>query len=205
MTPEAASKKPQNAEKPGIRKTPSKRLMNISLVALFAALTASGAFIAIPVGPVPIVLQNLFALLSGLILGPIMGGAAVALYLLAGTLGLPVFAGGTAGIAPLVGPTGGFLAGYLLSAITAGLIAGSPRAGKATPLPRIIAAVVIGLFILYIPGVLWLKTSLNLQWPGALAIGFFPFIIGDTLKGIAAVFIAPRLRRTAAGFLDGGE
>ena len=192
-------------EKPGTRKGPSKRLMKVSLIALFAALTAAGAFIAIPVGPVPIVLQNLFALLSGLILGPFMGGAAVGLYLLAGTLGLPVFAGGTAGIARFAGPTGGYLAGYLLSAIVAGLIAGRPRAGGAAPIPRIIAAVIIGLLILYVPGVLWLKNSLNLQWPGALGMGFFPFIIGDILKGVAAVLIAPRLRRTAAGFLDGGE
>jgi len=182
-------------------------MIRIALVALFAALTAAGAFIAIPVGPVPIVLQNLFALLSGLILGPVMGGAAVALYLLAGILGLPVFAGGTAGITRFAGPTGGFLVGYLLSAIIAGIIAGRPMARQGTaaktPRLRIVIAVIIALLIVYVPGVAWLKISQNLTWARALFAGFVPFIAGDIVKGIVAVIIAPRLRRTAADFLDG--
>jgi len=179
----------------------SGMLKKIALVALFAALTAAGTFIAIPVGPVPIVLQNLFALLSGLILGPVLGGAAVGLYLLAGILNFPVFAGGTGGIARLAGPTGGFLIGYFLAAVTAGLIAGRPN-GKVTPLPRLIAAVVIGLLIVYVPGVFWLKVSRNLSWAKAFLAGFVPFIAGDAIKGIAAVIIAPRLRRIAADLLN---
>jgi len=190
-------------EKPEPRKGNSKRLIKVAFVALFAAFTAAGAFIAVPVGPVPIVLQNLFALLSGLILGPVMGGTAVCLYLLAGILGVPVFAGGTAGIARFAGPTGGFLVGYLLSAVAAGAIAGQPRTGKKTPLPRIIAAVTVGFLIIYVPGVIWLEISQNLGWGRALLAGFVPFIGGDIFKGIVAVIIAPRLRRTAAGFLDG--
>jgi len=177
----------------------------ITLVALFAAIIAAGAFIAIPVGPVPIVLQNLFVVLAGLILGPVKGGAAVALYLLAGILGLPVFAGGTAGLARLAGPTGGYLAGYLLSAVTAGIIVGRPKAGEKTPLPRVIAAVMAGFLVIYVPGVIWLKLSQNLTWTRAFLAGFLPFIIGDVFKGIAAVLIAPRLRRTAADFLNGGK
>ena len=180
----------------------SRFLIRIALVALFAALTAAGAFIAIPIGPVPIVLQNLFALLSGLILGPLMGAASVGLYLLAGILNFPVFAGGSGGIARFAGPTGGFLVGYLLAAFTAGLIAGRPRVDAPAPLFRIIAAVVAGFLVVYVPGVLWLKVSRSLTWPAALLAGFVPFIIGDALKGIAAVLIAPRLRRTVADFLE---
>ena len=166
------SEETKTTEKPEPHRGSSKLLIRVSLVALFAALTAAGAFIAIPVGPVPIVLQNLFALLSGLILGPVMGAAAVGLYLVAGILGLPVFAAGTAGIARFAGPTGGYLVGYLLSALAAGVIAG--KAGARPPRLRIIAAVVVGLLILYVPGVLWLKTRLNLQWMQALWMGFFP-------------------------------
>ena len=180
----------------------SKLLIRISMTALFAALTAAGTFIAIPVGPVPIVLQNLFALLSGLILGPLLGAAAVGLYLLAGILNFPVFAGGSGGIARFAGPTGGFLIGYLLMAITAGLIAGRPRSNERLPLPRTIVAVAAGLLVVYLPGVAWLKISRNLDWARALMAGFVPFIIGDFLKGIAAVLIAPRLRRIAADNLD---
>lgn len=176
-------------------------LIKIALVALFAALTAAGTFIAIPVGPVPIVLQNLFALLAGLVLGPFMGGAAVGLYLLAGILNFPVFAGGTGGIARFAGPSGGFLIGYFLAAVTGGLVAGQPG-GSRTPLPRLIAAVAAGLLVAYVPGVFWLKFSRNLSWAKAFLAGFIPFIPGDIIKGIAAVVIVPRLRRIAADLLN---
>ena len=174
----------------------SPLLTRISLTALFAAITAAGAFIVIPVGPVPIVLQNAFALLSGLILGPVHGTAAVGLYLIAGILNFPVFAGGSGGIVRFAGPTGGFLVGYLLAAFTAGIIAGRP--GIRTPLPRLIAAVAAGLLVVYVPGVSWLKISRKLDLEKAVLAGFVPFIIGDVIKGIAAVFIAKRLRVVAA-------
>jgi len=181
----------------------SKLLIRIALTALFAALTAAGAFIAFPVGPVPIVLQNLFALLSGLVLGPFLGGAAVGLFLLVGLLNFPVFSGG-GGIVRFAGPTGGYLIGYLLAAITAGLIAGRPRVSDSVKVfqMRVVAAVIAGFLVVYVPGLIWLKTRINLDWAKTLLTGFVPFIIGDTLKGIAAVLIAPRLRRIAADFLD---
>ncbi|MCK7505939.1 MAG: biotin transporter BioY [Desulfobacterales bacterium] len=78
---------------------------------LFAALTAVGAYLFVPIGPVPIVLQNMFVFLAGLLLGSRWGLASVAVYLLAGICGLPVFAGGTGGIGRFVGPTGRVSAG----------------------------------------------------------------------------------------------
>lgn len=179
-----------------------KTLLKVCLTALFAALIAGGAFIAIPIGPVPIVLQNLLILLAGLVLGPVMGGAAVGLYLLAGILNLPVFAGGTGGIARFAGPTGGFLVGYFLCAVTAGIAAGKPKVDKKISLPRLIASVLAGLAIVYVPGVIWLKISASYDWGKALAGGLVPFIPGDILKGIGAVLIAPRLRKTAAEILE---
>jgi len=178
--------------------------MKIAFTALFAALTAAGAFIAIPVGPVPIVLQNLLALLSGLVLGPLMGSAAVGLYLLAGLLGFPVFSGGGGGIARFAGPTGGYLVGYFLAALTAGLIAGRPKANASVKVfqIRVIIAVVAGFLVIYVPGLIGLKTRLNLDWIKTFVTGFIPFTPGDAIKGIAAVLIAPRLRRIAADFLD---
>jgi biotin transport system substrate-specific component len=182
-----------------------RTLTGLTLTALFAALIAAGTFIAIPLpfSPVPIVLQNLFALLAGLILGPLRGGAAAGLYLAAGAIGLPVFAGAAGGIVRMLGPTGGFLAGYLLAAVSAGLIAGNPGTNKPLSRRRIILAAAAGLLIAYIPGLLWLKRSLNLSWGRVLTAGFFPYLIGDTLKGIIAVIIAPRLRRAAADRLHG--
>ncbi|MDQ1330177.1 MAG: biotin transport system substrate-specific component, partial [Thermodesulfobacteriota bacterium] len=85
----------------------------MAYASLLAALTAVGAYIAIPVGPVPIVLQSLFILLAGLLLGSTWGVAGVGIYLLAGAFGLPVFAGGAGGIGRFLGPTGGYLLGFL--------------------------------------------------------------------------------------------
>jgi biotin transport system substrate-specific component len=180
-----------------------KTITGITLTALFAALIAAGTFISIPLpfSPVPIVLQNLFALLAGLILGPGLGAAAAGLYLLAGAVGAPVFAGASGGFVRFLGPTGGFLAGYFLAALTAGLIAGKPRPEAPAPLWRVILAVLAGLLIVYAPGVIRLKFAIDKPWAAALAAGFTPFIIGDCIKGIAAVIIAPRLRRAAAEFL----
>ncbi|MDR2803858.1 MAG: biotin transporter BioY [Treponema sp.] len=182
-----------------------RSLVRVSLTALFAALIAAGTFISIPLPftPVPIVLQNMFALMAGLTLGPAIGGSAVALYLIAGAIGLPVFAGATGGFVHFFGPTGGFLFGYLFSAILAGLIAGTPQSGKNTPVYRILLAGIAGILIVYVPGVLRLKAVLNVSWAGALATGFTPFIIGDTIKTVIAVIAAGSLRKSAAKALNG--
>jgi biotin transport system substrate-specific component len=148
------------------------------------------------------VLQNLFALLSGLILGPWLGGAAVAVYLIAGAIGAPVFAGATGGFVRFLGPTGGFLYGYFLAAVLAGLIAGRPRQGLKTPLWRIIPAAAAGMLVVYVPGLIQLKAVAGLSWAGAFAAGFLPFLIGDTAKAVAAVLISPRLRTLTADVLD---
>jgi biotin transport system substrate-specific component len=181
-----------------------KNITSLTLTALFAALIAAGTFISIPLpfSPVPIVLQNLFALLAGLILGPFLGSAAVGLYLAAGALGAPVFAGASGGFVRFLGPTGGFLFGYLLAALTAGLIAGRPRPGVKTPLWRIILAALAGFLIIYAPGIVRLKFAIDKPWAAAIAAGFTPFIAGDLLKGIVAVIVAPRLRRIAAEHLS---
>jgi biotin transport system substrate-specific component len=185
----------------GVRR---RNLSRVTLTALFAALTAAGAFISIPLpfSPVPIVLQNLFALLSGLILGPVMGPLAVLLYLAAGALGAPVFAGGTGGFVRFLGPTGGFLIGYLLAALVGGLFTGMPRQDRGTALWRIVAGAVFGLLAVYLPGLLQLKLISGLAWPQVFAAGFLPFIPGDVVKCIAAAFITGRLRRLAAQQLD---
>ncbi|MDR1302864.1 MAG: biotin transporter BioY [Treponema sp.] len=182
-----------------------KAIAGTTLTALFAALIAAGTFIAIPVpfSPVPVVLQNFFALIAGLILGPFRGALAVGLYLLAGAIGAPVFAGAIGGFVHFLGPTGGFLLGYPLAAITAGLIAGRPRVEVRSPLWRIIVGATAGLLVIYVPGLIRLKFVLGGTWVQALAAGLVPFIIGDAVKGVAAVVICPRLRRLAADQLAG--
>ncbi len=170
---------------------PSNDLQKLVLASLFAALTAVGAFIAIPIGPVPIVLQNLFVMLMGLMLGPRWGLAGVAAYLLAGALGLPVFAGGTGGIGRFAGPTGGYLVGYLPSVLIIGWLA---RRGR-PPWLFDALAVLAGTLVLYLFGVSWLKIVTGMTWGKTLMIGMVPFLPGDVAKMIAAVMMVGALRR----------
>jgi biotin transport system substrate-specific component len=90
--------------------------------ALFGALTAIGAFIVIPLQPVPITLQSLFTCLAGILLGSSVGAMSQIVYVLLGIIGLPVFAGGKAGIGVLLGPTGGYLLGFIAAALVIGQI-----------------------------------------------------------------------------------
>lgn len=105
----------------------SKNLKRMIFSSLLTALMIVGSYIRIPVGPVPIVLANMFAVLAGLLLGPVWGSASVGLYLLLGLIGLPVFSGG-GGPAYFAGPTGGYLVGYAAAAFAAGAV---NRAGDA--------------------------------------------------------------------------
>jgi biotin transport system substrate-specific component len=177
-------------------------MVALSLTALFAALIAAGAFISVPLpfSPVPIVLQNLFAVLAGLVLGPLWGSASVALFLLAGAIGLPVFAGATGGIAQFAGPTGGFLFGYLLAGCTAGLIAAKPSAKKDS-LWKLIAASAAGFIVIYVPGVIWLS-HITGSWKTGLVAGCLPFLPGDAIKAVLAVLISGRMRRLSSNLLE---
>ncbi len=158
--------------------------------ALFAALTAAGAYLFIPIGPVPIVLQNMFVFLAGLLLGSRWGLASVGVYLFAGACGLPVFAGGLGGIGRIVGPTGGYLIGYLPAVYLIGKTI--EKAGQRAVYDVI--AMICGSIILYACGITWLKILTGMTWAKTLALGFFPFLIGDALKIAAAAAIARALR-----------
>jgi len=164
---------------------------------LLAALMTAGAYISIPVGPVPIVLQNMFVFLAGLLLGSRwglasvgVGLASVGVYLLAGACGLPVFSGGMGGLGRIVGPTGGYLIGYLPAVFIIGYLSkkGAARIGID------IIAMICGTIVLYACGVTWLKTLTGMPWSKALAVGMYPFLVGDALKIVAAAVIARGLR-----------
>ena len=163
--------------------------------ALFSALIAAGAYLAIPIGPVPIVLQNLFVMLAGLMLGSGWGLACVCIYLLAGALGLPVFAGGAGGIGRFFGPTGGYLIGFLPAVFLVGTIAERSE----NRVVRDVMAMIIGSVMVYALGVPWLKLMTGMSWGKAVSVGMLPFLPGDALKIAAAVPIAKALRPILAG------
>jgi biotin transport system substrate-specific component len=159
---------------------------------LFTALIIVGTYIKIPIGPVPIVLANFFVLLAGVLLGSSWATGSVALFLVLGVIGVPVFSSG-GGVAAIVGPTGGYLIGYLAAAFVTGIITQRRKSRGAVDLIGLIA----GALVIYVLGLPWLKHSLHIGWTKTLTLGFFPFLIGDALKVAAAFGIVRLLQGTA--------
>ncbi len=162
----------------------------------------------------PIVLQNVLCILAGVLIGSYFGGLPTALFLVAGLIGLPVYSGGTSGVAVWVGPTGGFLPGYLLGAIVAGFIAGRPSVTEkklsVKVTVRVVLAIFAGMIILYVPGIIhfarWAtangrvpveKTALAYTM-GACVI---PYLPGDLLKIIVAIPVALKVRPVLAQYI----
>ena len=168
-------------------KTPIRMMVYASLL---AALTAASAFIIIPIGEVPVVLYNFFILMMGLLLGSRWGAASIAVYLLAGGLGLPVFAGGKGGIAILLGPTGGYLIGFLPAVFIIGFISEKFKQRFSYD----IIAMLCGTAVIYACGVIQLKIVLGKTWMVTMALGVFPFIIFDMIKVVAAAVTAKAVR-----------
>ncbi len=163
------------------------RTLYITETATFIALIAAGSWISIPFVPVPLTLQTLFVLLCGAVM---KRNAAVpaGLYLLLGALGLPVFHNGMAGIGVLLGPTGGYLIGFVPAALVAG-IAYERRSPKIR-----IMGLAAATAIIYICGVTWLSYSTGMHLTAAVASGMLPFIAGDAVKALAAYTVAGRLK-----------
>ena len=163
---------------------------------LLAALTAAGAYIAVPIGPVPVVLQNFFVFLSGLLLGRRWGSAGVAVYILVGAFGLPIFSVGRGGIGHILGPTGGYLLAYLPAVFVIGLIS-ERKPGSAV---YDVLGMICGCIIIYACGVFWLKQVTGMPMAKAIALGMNPvFLAADTVKIIAAVAVARALRPIMRG------
>lgn len=182
-------------------------LRGMILAAMFGAATAAGAYVMIPFPLVPVTLQTFFLYTAALLLGARLGALSQAVYLLLGIIGLPVFAGGKAGIGVLFGPTGGYLFGFVAAALVTGWIA-APRPGPAG-LARMLAAMAAGTACLYALGVTQLALVAHLAPSRALAVGVLPFVPGDALKIAVAALISrklqPRLMPARAGAADSGQ
>lgn len=160
--------------------------------ALFTALIIIGGYLSFPIpfSPVPIALADFFVMLAGLCLGTIWGAASVGLFLFLGLLGLPVFVGGKAGLAVFLGPTGGFLIGYLAGGLVMGLSAGK---GKFIFLKDLLA-LIAGNVLIFTFGIAWLKLILKISWGKALILGLIPFIAGNAIKIVAALAVIQVIR-----------
>lgn len=163
-----------------------KRSHLISLTAAFVALIAVGGWISLPIPPVPVTLQTFFVLLAAVVMGR-HAVLPIFVYLLLGIMNMPVFHNGLAGIGVLMGPTGGYLIGFIPAVLVAGLAYEQEN--------RIIRAGGIGAATLtiYLFGVTWMSYSTGMALTQAVLLGAVPFIAGDTLKGIATYIIGERI------------
>ena len=171
----------------------SSSVKGMIYASMFGALTAIGAFIVIPLPPVPITLQTMFLNLAAALLGPYLGALSQVIYILLGVIGLPVFAGGKAGIGVLLGPTGGYLVGFVLAALIIGKLLKSRK--KPGPI-WVGASMLAGMIIIYATGVLQLAMVAKLSLEKAFAVGVLPFLPGDVVKIVLASLIYIKVRNS---------
>ena len=169
------------------------KTVDIFKSALFSTLTAIGAYISIPLpfSEVPITLQTMFTYLAGAILGGYLGAFSQVIYILIGVAGFPIFAGGGSSISVLIGPSGGYLIGFIIAALVIGELKKVKRG-----VVWLFICMVVGTIIIYVLGVVqlmnWTKISLN----QAILIGVLPFIFGDLIKVFIATYITQRIEKS---------
>lgn len=160
----------------------------ITLIGLFTAITVVCTWITIPLPftPVPINLATFSVMVAGAVLGPKYGSISQLIYTLIGVIGLPVFSGFSAGIGHLLGPTGGYIFGYILIALIVG------KLSKKT-YPKIVSGMILGTLACYAVGSLWFMyiTGSNLLTTFSLCV--LPFIPGDVIKVLLASVIVERI------------
>ncbi len=179
--------------------SPTARVAERSAAVAFATVltvVAAGVSVPLPFTPVPFTLQPMVVLLAGAALGARLGMASQLLYLALGLAGLPVFAASPLpqGVARIIGPTGGYLLSYPLAAFVAGWLA---QRGLDRRYLTAVLAMAAGLVVVFAGGVAWLAlvAQPSRGVGGALAAGFYPFVLADCLKLLAAAAVMPALWR----------
>ena len=163
----------------------AETVRQLSAAVMLAALTAVLAQFSIDLpGGVPFSFQPFGVFVAGLLLGPVWGGFSISLYVLVGLAGAPVYSNAAAGLGYVLGPTGGFLAGFVVAAVVIGVIA--HRSLTPTPISSLSViptaiALLAGLVVIYLIGLPWLATVNG--WTLTRAASFMaPFVVGDLLK-----------------------
>ena len=157
----------------------------MTLIAVMAALICVAGPLSIAIGPIPLSLASFAVYLAGAILGWKKGTLAVAIYLLIGLVGVPVFSGFSGGFQKLAGVTGGYLIGYLPCALITGLGAGEEKPRWLLPL-----RMVLGTVALYAIGTAWFMIQTKNTLAASMGMCVIPFLPGDAVKIIAATLIA---------------
>ncbi|MEO6463854.1 MAG: biotin transporter BioY [Candidatus Eisenbacteria bacterium] len=164
------------------------RLFDVAMIVAGSAVVGLAAQfeVRLPFTPVPMTAQPFAVLLVGALLGARRGALAMLTYLGEGVLGLPVFAGGAAGVAPLLGPSGGYLVGFVPAAFVTGALA---ERGWDRRILSTWAAMALGSTMLFLCGLPWLAQFVG--WDKVLAAGFYPFVLGDVIKQVLAALALP--------------
>ncbi|MGB0660397.1 MAG: biotin transporter BioY [Mangrovicoccus sp.] len=171
-------------------------LTKAALAVAGSFLVALGAQVEVPMFPVPMTLQTLAIAVIGLSIGWRMAGATLVLYLVEGAAGLPVFAGGKAGAVHLMGPTAGFLYGFVLQAVLTGFMV---EKGLSNGPAKLFIAALIPAALLYVPGLAWLWAMTSMDLQTTINVGALPFLIGDVVKAaLAALSVAGLLNLVKA-------
>ncbi|PCN44975.1 BioY family transporter [Brevibacillus laterosporus] len=181
----------------------NENLRTYMVIAIFTAITAVFAQITIPLPTVPITGQTLAVGLVATVLGSRYGTVSMVLYALLGAIGVPVFAGFSGGPQVLIGPTGGFIFGFIATAFIMGYLL---EKTKYTFTMALIANL-LGMVVTFLFGVVQLKLVLNLGWAGAMAAGVTPFIAGGIIKAVLAAYVGIILRKRliSIGMLKGNH
>lgn len=176
---------------------PKLSVGQIAVIGLMTAVTCVLAPFSVPIGPVPISLTSFAIYLSLYVLGMKEGTLSYLIYLLMGLIGLPVFSGFTSGPQKLLGPTGGYLIGFIPMVILSGLVIDHANETKGKVRSQVIcfAGMIFGTIICYILGTAWLAYQANMDWKAALFAGVIPFIPGDLAKMAIAALAGSKIRR----------
>jgi biotin transport system substrate-specific component len=168
-------------------------LRTVILIALGTALLTLSAKINLPLPYVPMTLQTLVVLVIGAAYGWRLGGTTVIVYLAEGATGLPVFAGPVGGLAPLLGPTAGYLVGFVAAAFTTGWLS---ERGWDRSMPLLFVAMGAGHIIILAAGFAWLVFGMKLGFEKAWLVGIAPFVAGSLIKNALGAALVPAIRRT---------
>lgn len=166
------------------------RTLDLVYIGLFAALIAVCAWIAVPL-TVSVTLQTFAVCLTAGLLGWKRATLAVAVYILLGMIGLPVFTGFNSGISAIAGPTGGYIVGFIFTAVITGLAA-DKCGGK---MSYNILFMTLGILTCYLFGTVWFVIAYKVSFASALSTCVFPFLVPDAVKIVLAAFLTGKLKR----------
>lgn len=186
----------KNSKKTNGRTDSHKSILDIVYIALFAAIISICSLVSIPIASIPVTLQILGVCLAAGFLGLAKGTVSVVIYILLGLIGIPVFAGGTSGFAKLASPTGGYIIGFIFTA----LIIGFAIKFFGRKLLVLIVAMAIGVLVCYAFGTAWFiilcnNSGKSMDLAGALSLCVLPYLLFDAVKIAISAVLVNRLHK----------